>query len=640
MESLPRRPKTTHDGSGEDPDSPTSSSGHSQDAVSAAERQRLTRTSTAKVRTGCVTCKKRHVKCDEAKPYCMNCLKSRGYCEGYVIKPRKRRSKPEAPPPPPSEPTSQLVQLSPKRLMEPNLNVVDFETDLNAMYFDEFVNLMRISIGGGTSAGAKLWKVTMPQLARNNTTLRHAGIAIGALSKSHEFEPLGLTGALVTSSPHYQNAVTNYCRALRLQGQAPPGTILQDTLFLSVLFICFEVIRGDRQSALQHINHGLAVLFATVNGSGGNLSDLAPNPKAFLADLVETFSTLAAQARTVLGGRIGSGLPLPELNKGLEENGQTFEAFALVLMSLPQSNADIDMCPVEFRSVDEAEDYWIATQRQGAMKAPDTMDILYGSGLLQSEDDDEVDRIIIELLAHPRFAAVCSELKRTTDIWNRAFQPLYRRILLAGTADQPSFLRALHLRLIYVIVSSAALLPTLGDYHAAEALTPTCREMNSLIETILRTIHSGFTSPAHRVSLDGGVTWQLSLVALYCRDPLVREDAIRIMNAYPRREGLWDTRLFLAVAEHNRIIERMNASHGTLTEQWLRLWRREFIFEDAGSRILMRYMEWKEDQGRWELIEEAGEMRPGTDEAVWTRQPMTGKKRFMMSNLIPIPGRD
>jgi hypothetical protein len=48
------------------------------------------RTSAQKVRTGCITCKKRHVKCDETKPHCNNCLRNRGHCEGYVESKKKR----------------------------------------------------------------------------------------------------------------------------------------------------------------------------------------------------------------------------------------------------------------------------------------------------------------------------------------------------------------------------------------------------------------------------------------------------------------------------------------------------------------------------------------------------------------------
>ena len=39
----------------------------------------------SKVRTGCTICKRRRIKCDEAKPECMRCLKSGWQCEGYNV---------------------------------------------------------------------------------------------------------------------------------------------------------------------------------------------------------------------------------------------------------------------------------------------------------------------------------------------------------------------------------------------------------------------------------------------------------------------------------------------------------------------------------------------------------------------------
>lgn len=38
-----------------------------------------------KSRNGCVTCKKRRLKCDETKPFCMNCIKKGIVCGGYAI---------------------------------------------------------------------------------------------------------------------------------------------------------------------------------------------------------------------------------------------------------------------------------------------------------------------------------------------------------------------------------------------------------------------------------------------------------------------------------------------------------------------------------------------------------------------------
>ncbi|KAF5237772.1 hypothetical protein FANTH_10647 [Fusarium anthophilum] len=36
-----------------------------------------------RTRTGCLTCRKRRIKCDEGRPICSNCIKSKRHCEGY-----------------------------------------------------------------------------------------------------------------------------------------------------------------------------------------------------------------------------------------------------------------------------------------------------------------------------------------------------------------------------------------------------------------------------------------------------------------------------------------------------------------------------------------------------------------------------
>lgn len=44
-------------------------------------------------RTGCITCRKRHIKCDERKPGCSNCERSKKKCLGYedLTKPKRKR---------------------------------------------------------------------------------------------------------------------------------------------------------------------------------------------------------------------------------------------------------------------------------------------------------------------------------------------------------------------------------------------------------------------------------------------------------------------------------------------------------------------------------------------------------------------
>ncbi|CEJ93764.1 hypothetical protein VHEMI09333 [[Torrubiella] hemipterigena] len=44
-----------------------------------------------KTTTGCITCKKRHVKCDEARPTCHRCFKAKIACAGYALPARDSR---------------------------------------------------------------------------------------------------------------------------------------------------------------------------------------------------------------------------------------------------------------------------------------------------------------------------------------------------------------------------------------------------------------------------------------------------------------------------------------------------------------------------------------------------------------------
>ena len=42
-----------------------------------------TRASRRRTKTGCLTCRKRRIKCGEERPICNNCIKSKRHCEGY-----------------------------------------------------------------------------------------------------------------------------------------------------------------------------------------------------------------------------------------------------------------------------------------------------------------------------------------------------------------------------------------------------------------------------------------------------------------------------------------------------------------------------------------------------------------------------
>jgi hypothetical protein len=135
-------------------------------------------------------------------------------------------------------------QRTPLRL---DLDSLDFRDDAGMRYFGEFVDLVHAPWTTAASNG-DLWAVTMLQLAHGNQTLRYAAMAIGALSKWHsQTKSESIRAVSVPSLPsveedtHYFHAVAYYCRSLKLQNQQAS---LQDAVFLSVLLLFFEALRG------------------------------------------------------------------------------------------------------------------------------------------------------------------------------------------------------------------------------------------------------------------------------------------------------------------------------------------------------------------------------------------------------------
>ena len=51
--------------------------------TSAAEADLKARLSRKRTKTGCLTCRKRRIKCGEERPICKNCVKSKRHCDGY-----------------------------------------------------------------------------------------------------------------------------------------------------------------------------------------------------------------------------------------------------------------------------------------------------------------------------------------------------------------------------------------------------------------------------------------------------------------------------------------------------------------------------------------------------------------------------
>ncbi|OBR05690.1 C6 zinc finger protein [Colletotrichum higginsianum IMI 349063] len=589
---------------------------------------------------------KRHIKCDEAKPHCMNCLKTRGICDGYAVKPRKTRAKASS--------RVQVERLNPDRschrggggggggggsprvlIREPDMNTLDFDDDMQSVYFDDWNDLVRVSLGGAPFSRTKLWTTTMPQLARRNPALRHAAIGIGAISRAFTAQgPYIVTRnftaiANLLQSPHYQNAIIHYCQALRLQGQADFQTAsIQEAVLLSILFVAFEAMRGNRHSALQHVKFGFVLLqeLLTSADSEERIWNLAPDPRQLITEVLDLYNHLDVQSRTVLSGRVkASRSPAYELIRGLKARGHTIETYSMQIQRYTDPGEGRTPMPDVFHDAEDAYAWWKTCQRRIAKLGPLLLSVVDDLKLDEVVDEQGIDRILEAMQTQPELLAYCEKSAASLQQWRRSFEPLYNKTLSDADVDRREYLKILHLRMHYLIMFLHSFFPKYADEATIASMTPYCREVNDVVEILLREQQRDFRSAAHVFSMEFGLAWQLTVVAMTCRDPLVRENATRILEAYPRREGLWDSVAFLAVLRKNQELEAENAKGGgTAAEQWRRLCRREFIFEDAGATIIFRSLKKDPDTGRWELVEEAAEFRGEAEGLEWKTRPLSG----------------
>ncbi|KAI5861543.1 hypothetical protein GGS23DRAFT_611541 [Durotheca rogersii] len=163
--------------------------------------------------TGCITCRIRRVKCDEAKPECRRCQAFKRVCDGYLSEavaiPRRRLAhavRNLSVVGPVSRALSPLVvaHASSSRASLPS-SPSGWNRDL--IFFDLFRHSTAPSTG--TFSLSSFWYRQLLQLAHSEPAIWHAAVSIGALHQNLDLEFSGRTdGVLVrTAMLHYGKAM-------------------------------------------------------------------------------------------------------------------------------------------------------------------------------------------------------------------------------------------------------------------------------------------------------------------------------------------------------------------------------------------------------------------------------------------------
>ncbi|VBB74109.1 Putative protein of unknown function [Podospora comata] len=240
--------------------------------VSPPSNQR--RASTPKVRTGCITCKNRHVKCDERKPTCSRCEKARMECHGYLAKTDQKAARK-------SSSKSATIQGGPRPLqMIRPAPVTPFCPEKDIIYHDFFRYTLVNDLAGYLHAD--FWSRVVLCEGIRDGCVNHAIFAIGALSQAL-FVEARLDRSLARQSsgsppspphshvrwhhiynPHYQAAIRhqNQAISLCLQRIRDDGDTMsaRNLLVITLLLAGYELLQGDVEAADGLMTSGIRLL--------------------------------------------------------------------------------------------------------------------------------------------------------------------------------------------------------------------------------------------------------------------------------------------------------------------------------------------------------------------------------------------
>ncbi|ATY67479.1 C6 zinc finger domain [Cordyceps militaris] len=652
--------------------------------------------------------RKRHVKCDETRPACLNCVKWRGYCDSYADPGEDKDTGDSA----------ELIHTkkAPLILTEPLVNTLRFTSNDQRAYFDEWAALSVTFLSGGLSQ-TRLWTATMPQLTLEEPTLRYGAMAVGALRRA--CGPGNSLAALTGDNRHYLNAVVLYCEALRLQSKAQPTSEgLRTALLSSLLFICFESQRGNMPAALKHITHGFSMLneLAGCTPRAPDLVRIAPAPPSMVQEILDCYKPLELQSRSFMGsykrfffkGENNRGPPpqQPPEHPGQEpppeprvvsprsspqwpvgvyspasepatpqsqqigmlspqsldspSTQHTTPGAPTSYTSSPPSTTTppghqfpgqapgapgpphrppgiapftkhspyfrpkrttittLQEMPREFKDVEETQGYWALVQRNLVQYLPLLTATTAQLALAKAASEAEVEAKLTAIRQNPSIAKFIADCRYWIQRWTEAYEPLYRGFLRNAAADPAAYLHAINLRIEYLILYVYTTVPRYAGLITARGLTPQYREITVLAETLLR------ARPNCGFAMDSGWTWPLFIAAFGCRDPAVRADAVRILGQYPIRNALRDSRVYRAIALRNEEVERAIACDDDENTQWIRLRRREVLFEDFGASVVLRSVCKDPLTGVWEPVEEIADFQVRPDGHLnWRRQPIS-----------------
>ncbi|RAL16177.1 Zn(II)2Cys6 transcription factor [Aspergillus homomorphus CBS 101889] len=226
-------------------------------------------------RTGCRTCRQRHIKCDESPGQCRNCVSTGRRCDGYDIT---------------RLPQSRAIQLGPLALPAPM--AVGVHSSLNSDERRSILYFQHCTVSNLASYyDSPVWQNLTLQIGHAEPAVCHAVIALSAV---HRYSQVNKG----TKQPLRQNiwhdfALEQLNRAfgqLKRRQRSRDPEFIETVLICCLIFVTVELSLGQYNHAFRHLQSGLQMLktYRASLAATGDRADLEPS-------LADAFANLEGQ---------------------------------------------------------------------------------------------------------------------------------------------------------------------------------------------------------------------------------------------------------------------------------------------------------------------------------------------------------
>ncbi|KAI9925574.1 hypothetical protein MW887_005955 [Aspergillus wentii] len=447
---------------------------------------------TKRSRSGCRTCRTRRIKCDETPGSCRNCTSAGWKCDGYST------NRPV--------PGNQSHDT-------PSLSLYRIDKSIPGETTDErrgFAFFQQWTIPNMTGFfDCRLWSDLILPMCHSEKAVNYAVVGLSALHEELEVRGVPLSREDLSSHGH-RFALEQYGRslsALNIRRHSRDPKLCEVVLTCCLLFVMLELTRGQYDLAFMHVRQGLLIIQDKSRDSSSSIWTLRSDDVEI--SLAQTMARLDAQS-------VFFGIEAPRLNLYPGETGQIEGADDFQTLSDARRGFDVLLSS--------------ATHFLNAVNS------LPSEERLSCHHPDLGER---QLHLRIQLEEYMVRLQRS-------------KIQLKGNKEQRGIdLIHLHEKTLSILLETSLTGTEEPNYDIYTD------DFKNILASCVRIAQSFWEDGPARPTLvlDMGIIPPLLLACDKCCDSRMRQQGLRLLEAWPHREGPWDSRLIVIILKQIISIE-------------------------------------------------------------------------------------